>query len=96
MGKASDNYLIRFNRLLVWLTLILFVAFILFGYGILNPRVVGELTGGLLTLLLIHILIGGRTALIRWGVKQGKLLDAFLILLGVFAVTLFAVMQYSI
>jgi hypothetical protein len=113
MGRASDHYLIKFNRLLVWLTLILFIAFISFGYGILNPRLVGELTGGvltrtvslqlhialafpLLTLLLIHILIGAKSALTRWGVRQGKLLNAFLILLGVFAITLLTLMQYLV
>jgi thiosulfate reductase cytochrome b subunit len=113
MEKKWDRYLIRFNRLLVWVTLVLLIAFVIFGYGILNPKVVGELTGGLLTrgvslqlhialafplliLLLIHILIGARTALTRWGVKQGELLDAFLILLGVFVVTLLAVMQYLV
>jgi len=113
MKKTSDYYLIRFNRLLVWLTLILFIAFIIFGYGILNPRLVGELTGGaltrtislqlhidlafpLLTLLLIHILIGAKSALTRWGIRQGRLLNVFLILLGVFAITLLALMQYMI
>jgi hypothetical protein len=113
MERKWDRCLIRFNRLLVWVTLVLFIVFIVFGYGILNPRLVGELTGGvltrtlslqlhidlafpLLTLLLIHILIGAKSALTRWGIRQGRLLNVFLILLGVLAITLLALMQYLV
>lgn len=46
------------------------------------------------TLLTIHILIAIRSALIRWGVKEGNLLNAFLILLGIFTVALLVLMQY--
>jgi succinate dehydrogenase/fumarate reductase cytochrome b subunit len=110
-GKKED-YLKRFNRLLAVPTLILFIVLVISGYGITNPLVVSELTGGLfadrylslrvhtavvlpaLILLTIHILIAIRSTLIRWGVRDGNLLNAFLILLGAFAVTLLVLMQY--
>ncbi len=45
-------------------------------------------------LITIHVLIGIESALISWGVKEGKLLYAFMIALGVFAVVLLVLMQY--
>ena len=89
----------------------LFILMTVSGYGILNPGLISELTGGLfnhpfslnlhkalalptLTLLMVHILIGLRSALIRWGIKEGKLLDAFLVLLGAFTFTFMLLMQY--
>ena len=47
-----------------------------------------------LTLLMVHILIALRSVLTRWGIREGKLLDAFLVLLGIFAFTLMVLMQY--
>lgn len=111
MGKPEKNYLQRFNRLLVWPTLVLFILLAITGYGILNPGLIRELTGGLLThplslylhtnlvlptlvLLMIHILIALRLTLIRWGIREGKLLDAFLILLGIFVLSLMVLLQY--
>jgi cytochrome b subunit of formate dehydrogenase len=112
LSKKKD-YLVIFNRLLVWPTLVLFILLAISGYGIANPNTVSELTGGLfthaislhlhtalvlptLTLLLIHVLIAIRSTLIRWGVKEGLVLYAFLIFLGAFAVTLIAIMQYLV
>ena len=97
----------------MWPTLVLFILLAVSGYGILNPKLVGELTGGLfthpvllylhtnlalpaLTLLMIHVLIAIRSTLTRWGVGEGKLLDAFLLLLGAFALTLMVLMQYLV
>ncbi len=113
MGEKGENRLKKFNRLLMWPTLVLFIFLVISGYGISNPTLVNELTGGLftrafsfqlhmtlvlptLTLLTIHVLIAIRASLIRWGIREGKLLDAFLILLGAFALTLIALMQYLI
>jgi len=113
MGKTNDRFLTKFNRVLVWLTLVLFIVFIVSGYGVTNPELIRELTGGVLTraislnlhlklafpilaLLTIHVLIGAKSALTRWGVKQGRLLNVFLILLGIFAVTLLLLMQYFV
>jgi cytochrome b subunit of formate dehydrogenase len=113
MGKAKSSYLKKFNRLLVWLTLILFVIFAVSGYGIINPELTSQLTGGIflrsvslylhlnlafpiLTLITLHVLIGVRSALTRWGVKEGRLLDSFLIILGIFSISLLALMQYFI
>ena len=113
MGKPERNYLQRFNRLLVWPTLVLFIILAVSGYGALNPGLVSELTGGLLThpvslyllttlvlptlvLLLIHVLIAMRATLIRWRIPEGRLLDAFLILLGIFALSLMILMQYLV
>ena len=112
MEEEKKDYLKRFNRLLAMPTLVLFIVLAISGYGIANPVVVGELTGGLfadrylslrvhtavvlpaLILLMIHILIAIRSALIRWGVKESNLLNAFLILLGAFTVALLVTMQY--
>lgn len=113
MEKTSDHYLKKLNRLLVWPTLVLSIIFIISGYGITNPGLVSELTGGvltravslelhlalafpILTLLTIHVLIGAKSALTRWGVKEGMLLNVFLLLVGIFTVTLLALMQYFI
>ena len=108
-GKVS-NRLARINRILVWPTLILVIVFVFSGYGITNPALMGELSGGalnrtvsiylhtalaapVLLLLLIHILIGMRTALTRAGVKEGTLLDAFLVLLAVFSIVLLILLE---
>jgi Ni,Fe-hydrogenase I cytochrome b subunit len=113
MAKNDSNLLKRFNRVLVWLTLVVFVVFVLAGYGITNPTVTSELSGGvftrafslyvhlnlaapLLILLLIHVLIGMRTALTRWGVEEGMLLNVFLVVLGLFAATVIILLQYFI
>lgn len=113
MGETGQNHLQRFNRLLVWPTLVLFIFLAISGYGTLNPGLVSELTGGLfthasslylhttlvlpaLTLLMIHILIAIRSTLTRWGIREGKLLDAFLVLLGAFVLGLMVMMQYLV
>ena len=113
MEKSSDSCLKKLNRLLVWPTLVLSVIFAISGYGITNPGLVTELTGGVLTravslklhlvlafpvlmLLTIHVLIGAKSALTRWGVKEGTLLNVFLLLIGIFTMTLLALMQYFI
>jgi hypothetical protein len=49
-----------------------------------------------LTLILIHVLIAIKTILIRGGVREGKLLDAFLLLLGAFVLLLMILMQYFV
>lgn len=49
-----------------------------------------------LILLTIHVLIGAKSALTRWGVKNETLLNVFLLLLGFFAITLLTLMQYYI
>jgi hypothetical protein len=91
----------------------LFIFLAISGYGILNPGLVSELTGGMfthpfslylhttlilptLTLLMIHILIAIRSTLTRWGIREGKLLDTFLVLLGAFVLTLIVMMQYLV
>ena len=113
MEEVKKDYLKRFNRLLVWPTLILFILLVVSGYGITNPRLVGELTGGVFThtfslylhmklvlptlmLLMIHILIAIKSTLTRWGIKEGNLLNTFLILLGAFTVALIIIMQYLV
>jgi hypothetical protein len=113
MGATKGSRLRRFNYLLAWLTLVLFMIFTVTGYGITNPEMVSELTGGILSrgvslnlhmmiafpvlaLLTVHIVIGAKSALNRFGVEDGKLLYSFLILLGAFALTILALMQYVI
>ena len=112
--EERRDFLKRFNRLLVWPTLVLFIILVISGFGSLNPGFVGELTGGLfgnhvtsmrihealvlptLTLLIIHVLIAIRSTLIGWGVREGRLLNAFVILLGAFVLTLIVLMQYLV
>jgi Ni,Fe-hydrogenase I cytochrome b subunit len=111
MTKKNNNYLQRFNRLLIWSTVVLFIVFAFSGYGITRPEVTTELTNGIFTrnfsmylhlhlaglvliLLLIHVLIGLKIALARWGVEEGKLLNAFIIILGLFVGALIILMQY--
>jgi cytochrome b subunit of formate dehydrogenase len=113
MEQTKKDHLQRFNRLLVWPTLILFILLAISGYGILNPRLINELTGGLLnhplslylhttlilptlTLIMIHVLIAIRSTLIRWGIREDRLLDAFVLLLGAFVLTLMVMMQYLV
>lgn len=108
--KDNDN-LQRFNRLLVWLTLVLLIFLVLSGFGMTNPEVTTRLTGGIFTttfsmylhanlvvpvliLLLIHVLIGMKTALIRWGIEEGWLLKIFLITIGLFATALIILLRY--
>jgi hypothetical protein len=92
---------------------VLFIVFAISGFGILNPKVTSELTGGVFTrtislylhvnlavpvlvLLMIHVLIGLKTALTRWGVEEGRLLYAFLIILGGFVTALIVIAQYLV
>ena len=113
MGETEENHLQRFNHLLVWPTLVLFILLAISGYGISNPGLINEFTGGLfkhlsllqlhetlvlptLTLLMVHVLIGMRSALTRWGIREGRLLDAFLVLLGAFVLALMVFMQYYV
>ena len=49
-----------------------------------------------LTLLMIHVLIAIRSTLTRWGVREDRLLNAFLILLGAFTVALMVLLQYLV
>ncbi|MEM4704070.1 MAG: hypothetical protein QXJ02_03280 [Candidatus Bathyarchaeia archaeon] len=41
-----------------------------------------------LLLMLIHVLIGLKFALMRWGVKDGKLLNSFIVALGIFTIAI--------
>jgi thiosulfate reductase cytochrome b subunit len=113
MRKPSNYYLRKFDRIMVWLLVVLFVIYVISGYGIVNPMLVGELTGGLFTrtlsmelhftldlpvlvLVLLHVLIQLKFALIRWKVKDGILLNSFIIILGIFAIALLLLMDTRI
>jgi hypothetical protein len=45
---------------------------------------------------MVHVLIAIRSTLTRWGIREGKLLDAFLVLLGAFVLALMVMMQYLV
>lgn len=49
-----------------------------------------------LILLLVHFLIGAKTALTRWGIKENSLLNVFLIILGAFLAALVILGRYLI
>lgn len=113
MTRKQNGRLQRFDRLLAWSTVILFAVFVVSGFGMTNPRLTAELTGGIFTssfsmylhvnlaapvliLLLIHLLIGMRTALTRWGIEEGMLLNAFVIILGLFVAALIILARYLV
>lgn len=48
MEKKRKSYLARFNRILIWLTFVLFVFFVICGFGSTNWSLVSALTGGIL------------------------------------------------
>lgn len=113
MDRARDDYLQRFNHAIVWLLAALLILLVVTGYGITNPQIIGELTGGILThplslylhtlldfpvlvLVMIHVLIGLRFALLRRGVKDGKMLSAFLLILGLYSVFLLVLVDPTI
>jgi thiosulfate reductase cytochrome b subunit len=113
VNHSVGYYLKKFNRILVWSTLVLFMIFVVSGYGITNQEVISELTGGILNrslslnlhmtlalpvlaLLMIHVLIELRFTLIRWGVKDGMMLNVFVIGLGVFCGVLLVLMDKAI
>ncbi|MGD8506251.1 MAG: hypothetical protein PVF15_06255 [Candidatus Bathyarchaeota archaeon] len=48
MRREINYYLLRINRLLVWLLLAFLVIFVISGYGITNPKLINALTGGIL------------------------------------------------
>ena len=111
MKKPISYYLVKLDRLLILPTLVFFIIYVLTGFSVTNPKLVNELTFGVLThalslylhttlalpvmiLLSIHILIGIRSSLIRLGMKDSKLLNVFIIVLGVFSTTLLILMQF--
>jgi len=53
-----------------------------------------RLAAPVLILLMIHILIGGRTALTRLGVREGRILDLSMILIGLVVTALIVWLQY--
>jgi hypothetical protein len=53
-----------------------------------------NLAAPVLLLLLIHVLIGMKNALTRWGIEPGRLLNAFLIALGLFVAALIILARY--
>ncbi|HXX87026.1 MAG TPA: hypothetical protein VEH86_01075 [Candidatus Acidoferrum sp.] len=115
MTKKEDRYLQRFNRMLAWITVVLFAFLVISGFGMTNPGLTTRLTGGffnpsfsmylhvnlavpVLLLVLIHVLIGLKTALTRWGMGENRLsnalLNAFIIILGLFLSTLIILARY--
>jgi hypothetical protein len=113
MKKVFNDYLRIFGRIIAWVLVVVFVAYVFTGYGITNPEVVVRLTGGLLThtyslylhmalalpvlvLVMVHVLLGLRFALIRWGVKDGVLLNVFILILGLFSLVLLMLMNRTI
>jgi len=110
MPKTHNYYMLKFDRLLTWILLALLIIFVITGYGIVNPQLINELTGGILTrslslylhttldmpllvLLMLHVLIQLRFALIRWRVKDGILLNGFIAMLATFSIVLILLMD---
>ena len=58
--KTLNYYLMKTNRLIVWILLPLMIVFILTGYGLTKPNTIRSLTGGVLnykTALYLHTLL---------------------------------------
>ena len=111
MDKKRGSYLGKINRILIWLTFVLFVFYVICGFGIINSSFVSRLTGNVLdrdrsayfhtaltvpvlVLMLIHMMIGLRFNLIHWRVREGKLLNTFVIGIGAFFIALFIILGY--
>jgi hypothetical protein len=90
---------------------VLFIILAISGFGLTNPTMTSELTGGVFTksvclylhlnlavpvliLLLIHVLIGLKTALTRWGAEEERLLNVVLVALGLFVTALIILARY--
>lgn len=110
MHKTHNYYILKFDRTITWILLALLIIFVITGYGIVNPQLINELTGGILTrslslylhatldvpllvLLMLHVLIQLRFTLIRWRVKDGILLNSFIVMLGTFSTILILLMD---
>jgi hypothetical protein len=49
MKKPFNYYLLKYDRIAIWIIAVFFALYVVSGYGIVNPGVVSELTGGILT-----------------------------------------------
>jgi len=57
-GKGFNYYLLKANRLIVWVLLVLMILVIVSGYGLVKPSVIRSWTGGVIdfqTALLLHL-----------------------------------------
>lgn len=96
--KTLNYYLMKANRVIVWILLFLVLMLIISGYGLTKPSLIRSLTGGMidyqtalfihtsldapfLILLLIHVVIEIKFSLMRWGVKNQKLLNLLMLML---------------
>jgi hypothetical protein len=96
--KTFNYYLMKANRVIVWILLLLVLMLIISGYGLTKPSLIRSFTGGMidyqtalfihtsldapfLILLLIHVVIEIRFSLMRWGVKNQKLLNLLMLIL---------------
>jgi len=97
--KTFNYYLMKANRVIVWILLLFMLMLIISGYGLTKPSLIRFLSGGwidyhtallihtsldtpLLILLLTHVLIEMKFALMRWGIKNQKLLNLLMLTLG--------------
>lgn len=106
MSQGKLNYyLIKINRVIVWILLILMIVFIVTGYGLTRPNLIYSWTGGqinyefsdflhsnldvpLIILFFIHVLIEVKFSLMRWGIKNHKLLNLLILVLGIISITI--------
>jgi len=96
--KTFNYYLMKLNRVIVWVLLLFILMLIISGYGLTKPSLIRFLSGGwidyhtalfihtsldtpFLILLLIHVVIEIRFSLMRWGVKNQKLLNLLMLIL---------------
>jgi cytochrome b subunit of formate dehydrogenase len=110
--KTFNHYLMKLNRVIVWILLLFILMLIISGYGLTKPSLIRSLTGGwidyhtallihtsldtpLLVLLLTHVLIEMKFTLMRWGVKNQKLLNLLMLILMLICLILIIYVKFA-
>jgi succinate dehydrogenase/fumarate reductase cytochrome b subunit len=98
---CGPSWLIKFGRLCAWLLVVFIILYFISGFGMIKQgifsrelsfRIHDYLTIPMTIAFLCHALIAIRSAMIRWRVKNMKVVDHSLMALGVilFALTMWA------
>jgi hypothetical protein len=110
--RKLNYYLMKANRIIVWILLLLILMMIISGYGLTKPSLIRSLSGGwidyqtalfvhtsldtpFLILLLIHVVIEIRFSLMRWGVKNQKLLNLLMLILVLICLFLIIYVKFA-
>ncbi len=90
----SGRFLIKINRICAWLLLGFMVVFLVSGYAWVNREIMPvqlaiwmhtRLDLFLVALLLMHVLISAKFTLKRWHVRNGRIVNILLVIIGIAA-----------